>query len=70
VTLADSETGETIHRFVERPEIDAYGRLLQEHCAALRDEARRREIGYFRCASDEPLENIVMVHLRGEGVLE
>ena len=70
VQLADAESGETVSRFVDREELDAYGRLLQEHCATLRGEARRREIGYLRCASDEPFENIVMVHLRGEGVLE
>lgn len=70
VRFTDSESGEAVPRFVGEEEAAEYARLLEEHCRDWREWAGRREAGYLRCASDEPFDEIVMVHLRGEGLIE
>ncbi len=68
--LVDSETGEGRVRFVGEEEIALYGKLLAEHCGAWKRWCFDHEINYLRCASDEPLEQVVQVYLREAGVLE
>jgi uncharacterized protein (DUF58 family) len=68
--LTDVETGEHVDRFVGAEEIAAYGRLLAEDEQSWREWAHSREITFLRCAADDALEQVLLVYLRGEGVLE
>jgi uncharacterized protein (DUF58 family) len=70
VKLVDSETGESVVRFVGDEERAEYRRLLADHCAAWKKWCFDREINYLRCSSSTPLEEIVHVYLREAGVLE
>ncbi|HEV3029714.1 MAG TPA: hypothetical protein VG457_19200, partial [Planctomycetota bacterium] len=68
--LVDSESGESVVRFVGEEERSAYRRLLAEHCASWKRWCFDREINYLRCSSATPLEDVVQVYLREAGVLE
>jgi len=68
--LVDSETGESVVRFVGDEEKTAYRRLLADHCAAWKRWCFDREMNYLRCSSTTPLEDVVQVYLREAGVLE
>jgi uncharacterized protein (DUF58 family) len=69
VRVFDSETNESIDRFVGEDEIGEYRRLLAERLAQWRAWAHRREVGYVRCGADERLEEVIKLFV-GEGVLE
>ena len=68
--LTDSETGEGVDRFVGDEELKSYRRLLDEDERGWRAWAHEREVTFLRCAADEPIDKVLMVYLRGEGVLE
>jgi uncharacterized protein (DUF58 family) len=68
--LVDSETGESVVRFVGDEERAAYRRLLADHCDAWKKWCFDREMNYLRCSSSTPLEEVVQVYLREAGVLE
>jgi uncharacterized protein (DUF58 family) len=68
--LVDSETGESVVRFVGEEERAAYRRLLADHCDAWKKWCFDREMNYLRCSSSTPLEEVVQVYLREAGVLE
>lgn len=68
--LVDSETGESVVRFVGDEERAAYRTLLAEHCASWKKWCFDHEMNYLRCSSSTPLEEIVQVYLREAGVLE
>jgi uncharacterized protein (DUF58 family) len=68
--LVDAESGETRVRFVGDEERREYARLLAEHCAAWKRWCFDREIGYLRCSSAQPFDEVVQVYLREAGVLE
>ncbi len=70
VRLADSETREVVDRFVGDEELKAYRRLLEEDERGWREWAHQREVTFVRCAADEPIEKVLMLYLRGEGVIE
>ncbi|MBI4564336.1 MAG: DUF58 domain-containing protein [Planctomycetes bacterium] len=70
VRVVDCETRASVARYVGDEEILEYGRRLEAHCGSWREWAVRREVGYLRCASDEPFERVVFLYLRGEGLLE
>jgi len=68
VRAVDSETGETVDRFVGDEEIAAYKRLLAERLEKWRDWAHRREVGYVRCTTADDFDEVVKLFVR-EGVL-
>ncbi len=68
--LVDSETGESVVRFVGEEERAAYRALLADHCDAWKKWCFEHELNYLRCSSSTPLEEIVQVYLREAGVLE
>ncbi len=68
--FVDSESGAAVDRHVGPEELAEYSRAMEEGTRAWRDWARKREAGYLRCATDEPFDRIVMLHLRGEGLIE
>jgi len=68
--LVDSESGESVVRFVGEEERSAYRRLLAEYCASWKRWCFDREINYLRCSSATPLEDVVQVYLREAGVLD
>jgi uncharacterized protein (DUF58 family) len=70
VRLVDAETGESRVRFVGDEERREYARLLAEHCAAWKRWCFDREIGYLRCSSETPIEEVAGIYLREAGVLE
>jgi uncharacterized protein (DUF58 family) len=70
VRIADVETGEAVDRFVGDEQVAAYRRLLEEDERGWREWAHQREVTFLRCAADEPVEKVLRVYLRGEGVLE
>jgi len=70
VRLVDSETGESVVRFVGEEERAAYRRLLAEYCDGWKRWCFDRELNYLRCSSSTPLEDVVRVYLREAGVLE
>ena len=63
--FVDAESGATAARYIGDEEVAHYGRLMQGHCQAWRDWARKREAGYLRCASDEPFDKVILLYLRG-----
>jgi uncharacterized protein (DUF58 family) len=68
--LTDSESGESVDRFLGDGELAEYRRLLAEDERGWREWARQREITFLRCAAEESLEQVLLVYLRGEGVLQ
>jgi uncharacterized protein (DUF58 family) len=68
--LADSESGETVDRFVGDEEAAEYGRLLAEHCESWKRWCGEHEFTYVRCGSETPWHEVVGVALREAGVLE
>jgi uncharacterized protein (DUF58 family) len=70
VRIVDSESGDSVIRFIAPEELEQYRRQLEHHVHRWRAWAGQREASYVRCASDTPFEEICLVYLRGEGVLE
>ena len=68
--LVDAENGESRVRFVGDEERREYRRLLDAHCADWKRWCFDREIGYLRCSSAAPLEDVVLLYLREAGVIE
>jgi uncharacterized protein (DUF58 family) len=68
--LVDSESGESLVRFVGDEERSAYRALLADHCADWKKWCFDHEMNYLRCSSSTPLEDVVQVYLREAGVLE
>lgn len=68
--LVDSETGDSVVRYIGDEERAAYRRLLADHCDAWKKWCFDREMNYLRCSSSTPLEEVVQVYLREAGVLE
>jgi len=67
--MVDSETGESVDRFVGDEEIAEYKRLLGDRLTQWRAWAHRREVGYVRCGAGDSLEEVIRLFV-GEGVLE
>jgi uncharacterized protein (DUF58 family) len=70
VRFVDAETGDSASRYIGEEEVARYAQLLREHCDFWRKWTLKREAGYVRCASDEPFDKVILLYLRGEGVLE
>jgi len=68
--LVDSESGDSVVRFVGEEERAAYRALLADHCAAWKKWCFDHEMNYLRCSSSTPIEEIVQVYLREAGGLE
>jgi uncharacterized protein (DUF58 family) len=68
--LTDSETGESLVRFIGPEEKAEYRRLLGDHCDRWKRWCFDRDLNYLRCSSQTPIEEVVQVYLREAGVLE
>jgi len=66
--LVDSETGETRELSMDGDAVRAYRERLRQFLDRAEAFCRTKEIGYHRIASDAPIEEFVLAHLRGRVV--
>jgi hypothetical protein len=70
VRLVDSESGETVDRFIGEEEIRKYRDLLAAHCEECKKWCRDHGMAYVRFGSQDPWDQVVTVMLREAGILE
>ncbi len=68
--LVDSEERDGLDVSVTAGLVRAYRRNLAAYLSGIEDYARRRGLGYLRCSTGVSFEDLVLRHLREQGVLQ